>query len=364
MDNAARIVISGYYGFDNIGDEAVLCTIISSLREYIPNVSITILSNNPEKTKKTYGVQAINRWHFGEICKSIKACDLFISGGGSLLQDITSIKTIPYYLGIVKIALHYKKKVIFYSQGVGPVNKSINKWLIKKIVNKVNHVFVRDSSSKELLINLGVKAPITVAADPVLGISIDKSLVDSIKTSFEEKKTVGICLRPWHNKDQIIDSLLPHLKQLIEKGYNLYLLPMYYEQDLNIAQEIYSQLGDNTKLINKKLTIEETLAYTASFDFLIGMRLHSLIMATVAATPVVALSYDPKVKAFADEMQMQYCIDVNEISKDNIGEALTNLIENLDTEKQRLRLAYNKKIEDVYSPVIYIKECLEERKHE
>lgn len=362
MDNTARIVISGYYGFDNIGDEAVLSTIISSLREYIPNVSITILSNNPEKTKKVYNVEAINRWNFGDICKAIKSCDLFISGGGSLLQDITSFKTIPYYLGIVRIALHYKKKVVFYSQGVGPVNKSFNKWLIKRIVSKVDHVFVRDNSSKELLQSLGVKAPVTVAADPVLGISIDKSLVNSIKNSFEEKKTAGICLRPWHNNEQIINSLLPHLKKLIKEGYDLYFLPMYYEQDLDIAKEIYDQLGDQAKLINKKLTIEETLAYTASFDFIIGMRLHSLIMATVAGTPVIGLSYDPKVKAFMDEMQMQYCIDINEISEENVGENLSQLIENLDTERQRLKLAYNKKIEDIYSPVIYIKERLEERK--
>lgn len=362
MDNTARIVISGYYGFDNIGDEAVLSAIISSLREYIPNVFITILSNNPEKTKRLYHVDAVDRWNFGEICKAIKGCDLFISGGGSLLQDVTGCKTIPYYLGIVRLALHYKKKVVFYSQGIGPVNKSVSKWLIKKIVSKVDHVFVRDNFSKQLLLDLGVTSPITVAADPVLGIAIDKSLVSSIKDSFGEQKTAGICLRPWDNNKQIINSLLPHLKQLIEEGYVLYFLPMYYDQDLDISQEIYNQLGDQVKLINKKLTIEEALAYTASFDFVIGMRLHSLVMAVVANTPVMALSYDPKVKAFVDEMQIPYCIDVQQISTENTGEVLMSLIENLETEKQRLKLAYNKKLEDIYSPVIYIKECLEEKK--
>ena len=127
MSNTNKIVLSGYYGFDNIGDEAVLFSIITALRKEIKDVHITVLSNNPDKTKALYGVESVNRWDIKAVARSIKESDLLISGGGSLLQDVTSSKTIPYYLAIVKIAQFYKKKVVFYSQGIGPVNKGISR---------------------------------------------------------------------------------------------------------------------------------------------------------------------------------------------------------------------------------------------
>ena len=98
MDGTRKVVLSGYYGFDNIGDEAVLYSIISLLKKNIPNVQITVLSNNPDKTSILYQVEAVNRWNLKKIISVIKKSDLVISGGGSLLQDVTSNKTIPYYI--------------------------------------------------------------------------------------------------------------------------------------------------------------------------------------------------------------------------------------------------------------------------
>nr|WP_316046858.1 polysaccharide pyruvyl transferase family protein [Planococcus glaciei] len=104
-----RIVLSGYYGFDNVGDEAILYAIIQSLKEYYPEIGIVVLSNKPEKTARTYGVEAVNRWNVAEVAKAIKAADGLISGGGSLLQDETGRKSIPYYAGVMKIAQFLKK---------------------------------------------------------------------------------------------------------------------------------------------------------------------------------------------------------------------------------------------------------------
>ncbi|MBF6633431.1 MAG: polysaccharide pyruvyl transferase family protein, partial [Planococcus sp. (in: Bacteria)] len=90
-----RIVLSGYYGFDNVGDEAILYAIIHSLKEYYPRIEIIVLSNKPEKTAETYRVKAVNRWSLKDIRAAIKSSDGLISGGGSLLQDETGRKSIP-----------------------------------------------------------------------------------------------------------------------------------------------------------------------------------------------------------------------------------------------------------------------------
>ena len=115
-----NILISGYYGFDNIGDESILRTLVTSLRERIPNCSLTVLSHDPAATREKYGVEAVERMSPLAIARAVRRCDMLISGGGSLLQDVTSSKSLHYYLAIIRFAQLLGKKVLIYSQGIGP----------------------------------------------------------------------------------------------------------------------------------------------------------------------------------------------------------------------------------------------------
>ncbi len=115
-----RVVISGYYGYHNVGDEAILKSIITALRSQDANIEIVVLSNDIEYTKKTYNVEAINRWNILQIYNELRKSDGLISGGGSLLQDATSNRPIKYYTFIMKIAKFAKKPVFIYAQGIGP----------------------------------------------------------------------------------------------------------------------------------------------------------------------------------------------------------------------------------------------------
>ena len=122
-----NILISGYYGFDNIGDESILRTLVSSLREHIPDCSLTVLSHNPASTREKYGVEAVDRMSPVAILRAVKKCDMLISGGGSLLQDVTSSKSLHYYLSIIRCAEFFHKKVFSYSQGSGPIDRPGNR---------------------------------------------------------------------------------------------------------------------------------------------------------------------------------------------------------------------------------------------
>ena len=164
-----RIMISGYYGFDNTGDEAILKSMVEAFKKKIPQIKITVLSRNPLQTSRTYLVEAINRLHLIRIMFCLRNVNLFISGGGGLLQDSTGKGwSILYYLGLILIVKIAQVPVMIYAQGIGPVNKRINKKLIKWILNNVDLITVRDNFSKELLENLGVVKPkIYVNSDPV-----------------------------------------------------------------------------------------------------------------------------------------------------------------------------------------------------
>ncbi len=365
MANTNKIVISGYYGFDNIGDEAVLYTIISTLKKEIPGAKIMVLSNNPEKTAQIYDVQSINRWDLKNIARVIKNSDLLVSGGGSLLQDVTSSKTIPYYLAIVKLAQIYKKKVVFYSQGIGPVNKKLGRWLIKRVANKVDAIFVRDEASKTLLEQIGVKKEIGVAIDPVLGIA-------TAKKKDKLDKTVGIYIRPWESEEQnqkMIIAMKDGLIKLLEKGYRLYMVPMHYEQDLEISKALKASLEIEMKnkgldlenyvtVLDKKLSVKEVLKYTSQFEFVIGMRLHSLIMAAANCVPMIGLSYDPKVTEFIKQIRVPYCINVKEIDAITFKNNIESLLSDLEGQERLLKESCENNKDKLKLPIESIRNLL------
>ena len=118
-----RYVVSGYIGFDNFGDEAI-ASVLTSNQKKIGAEKITLISSNPPKTSKLYGVESTGMFGF---VKPIKDSDVLISGGGSLLQDVTSLKSLVYYLGIIMTALFFRKKVIIYAQGFTPFRTKIGK---------------------------------------------------------------------------------------------------------------------------------------------------------------------------------------------------------------------------------------------
>lgn len=163
-----NIVISGYYGFHNAGDEAMLLAILQALRKTFDAPSITVISGNPSDTAKTFGVKAVPRFGILPILSSLFRTDLLISGGGSLLQDVTSWKSMIYYLTIIIFGVLFRKQVFLYSQGIGPVRYRIIRIILKHVLNHVDAITVRDSESKGFLQRLGVHRTIYTTADAVL----------------------------------------------------------------------------------------------------------------------------------------------------------------------------------------------------
>ncbi len=364
MARKKRIVISGYYGFDNTGDEAVLYSILGALEQECKNqaLDITVLSNQPEKTNQLYGVKAINRWDIKEIYRSIRSCDLLISGGGSLLQDVTSNKTVPYYLLIIKMAQWHKKDVLFYSQGYGPVNKSYNKYLISKVLNKTNHIFVRDDHSKEALLEIGVtKAPIKVVADPVLGMTANQETILKMKNYVESyskgKLRVGIYLRSWKNDHRLVEKMGILCEILDQKGLDIFFVPMQHPEDCDFLEKLdFPRLS--THRIKDDLTIQENFALTGQMDIVIGMRLHALIMATAQGVPIVGISYDPKVEDFMKMLDHKDCFDVETFDPEELANSVVAQITNIEKEKEDMRYKKQLLIDKVYQPAKQINQIL------
>ena len=159
-----RFVLSGYFGFKNFGDEAILSVLINKLQQ--DKHRVTVISSDPQYTLKNYKhIRSIKTFNFRNIIGAIAKSDVLISGGGSLLQDVTSVKSLIYYLLIIAIGLFLRKKVIIFAQGIGPINSIAGKTLTKQLLKHCTYISVRDEKSYELLKNWNIDADLV--CDPI-----------------------------------------------------------------------------------------------------------------------------------------------------------------------------------------------------
>ncbi len=306
-----KVVISGYYGFDNLGDEAVLAGCIKGLREINPDVEITVLSHTPGVTEGRYNVNSVARNNMKKVIGILGNSDLFLSGGGSLLQDVTGWKSIPYYLGQVLLADILNNKTVFYAQGIGPVTSKINKKLIKWIGNRCDLITLRDQKSRELLQALGVDEKlIKVYTDPAFILQPEHT-----GNYFPEKENViGVVVRPWRD-NKYLPLLITGLEYLADTlPAEIVIIPYHYYEDRKIARQLQEQLKCEAKVLADKYTPGEMLNIFSSLDFCIGIRLHSLIFAAISKIPFIGISYDPKVEAFLQKLGINCKLQIDNLS--------------------------------------------------
>ncbi len=309
-----RIVLSGYYGFDNAGDEALLTAISNSLRAVDKTFEITVLSGNPERTAMVHGVRAVSRINPLVLIRELSRADLLISGGGSLLQDVTGPLSIPYYLGIVVLAKILGTRVVFYAQGIGPVNRKLSRYLIKLVANRVELITLRDGESAELLKSIGVyRPPVYITADPVFSLRPTEEEVRNAESYLaqlglkKDQGIIGISIRPWETfSDRQIAELLDRAAEL---GYPLLFIPLQHPVDLEYSLRIKNLMKSPATVVESQFSSTGLMGIISHLRLMIGMRLHSLIFSACVGTPFEGISYDPKVEAFLKQFNKSPLFD-------------------------------------------------------
>ncbi|MFY0543737.1 polysaccharide pyruvyl transferase CsaB [Brevibacillus sp. H7] len=338
----SRILISGYYGFNNAGDDVVLYGIISSLRREQPNISLAVLSNQPERTEALFGIPAYNRWSLSTIIRELKRSDLLVMGGGTLMQDVTSPRSVLYYLGIVMIAKLLRKPVVFYAQGFGPILKPLSRRMIKQVVNHVDVITVRDYESGEDFKACGVhKAPLYVTADPALTIHPDdvsdeqgKRLLSGLFDDLS-RPLVAISVRDWKQEQQFKQAIADAADSFIENGWNVLFLPMHYPSDLAPSQQIMALMKQpGAKLLEQPVSFHEIMSVLKQCTYVVGMRLHSLILACMLKIPFTGISYDPKIDRFVERAGMPCAGHIRDLNRTALLSLLKKHLDNLPQEKQ------------------------------
>lgn len=360
-----KILISGYYGFNNVGDEAILKGLVEGVKKVVGEIDIVVLSQHPEFTSKKHEVRSIKRTNLLKIFSEMKNMDLLVSGGGSLFQDVTSKRSIAYYIGIIWLAKRlFKKKVMIYSQGIGPVNKRYNRWLLGKILNSIDLINVRDEKSKLELQSLGVTKDILVTTDTVFGIS--QPNLDMGKTVLEKKSVIntkpyiGISVRHWKNCNNIVEEIGKLCEKIVtELDAVPVLIPFHFYKDLKLMEGIYKSLDkdiqDKVIVIDEYLYVEDYLSLIGNMDIMVAMRLHGLIFSVLMGVYPVGISYDPKIQSFLHMMDRADAMEVEALDNSILFKELKDAFIARDENAIKLREYQNKFIElaDIHNHKLY-----------
>lgn len=314
---AKKVVLSGYYGADNFGDEAILETLIQRLKKV--NADITVLSSNPDKTAKIHSVKALKKFAIGQIIKTVSKSDILISGGGSLLQDATSLKSLLYYLFVIFIAQFYKKEVIIFAQGIGPISNKFGEFITKALLKKCRWISVRDDKSLFLLRGWGIKTELV--CDPLYDLELEGS---------KPENKVGIQLRDFKT---LSEKLLITLANRVAIDFPDKEIEIYSFQDSNDLEvckhfeALLLSVNQNlkTKVISGKTT-REIIKLMANLEYMIAMRFHAILIALRYGIKTLAINYDYKVENIANEASLPM---LSMSATENYG-YLFNKLKNLD----------------------------------
>lgn len=315
-----EVLICGAYGKGNSGDEAILRAIITSMRSIDPLIPLTVMTRKPEETRLLYGVRAIYTFDVAHFLRAAGHTKLFINGGGSLIQDSTSSRSLYYYLFTIWAARLRGARVLMYGCGIGHVEKPFNRRVARWILNQPGHVItLRDAVSRRELLDMGITRPdVRDSADPALSLepADDQLAVEYLKQHGLDPNGRYICfsLRPW--KDFGNYAPFAEAADYAREAYGLeaVFMPIEDPTDLAPSRITAQMMHGKGHLLPAPGEVELTMAVLHRMELMCAMRLHALVFSAAANTPFIAASYDIKVSSFMEYVHNPSCCDLNSLT--------------------------------------------------
>lgn len=337
-----QVALCGYYGFSNAGDDAILLSICQGVAAASDEVGLTVLSDQPAQTQALCGMSAEPRFRLGKVLEVLRRSDALLFGGGSLLQDRTSTRSLLYYLSIIRGAQLLGKPVMLFANGIGPVQRPANRRRVRRAVERASVVTLRDEGSAQELREMGVKRKdLTVTADPVFTLAPaeperGRELLAGAGLP-PDRPFAAVSVRGWPGTGsfpQELAALCDHLHQA--HGLDI-LFVMMQPRDRLAAQEVCRAMTQPFRLLDALCTPQELMAVLGQAKLCVAMRLHTLIFAARMAVPCLGLVYDPKVASYLRELDMPSAGDVEGFDRRQAIAQADALLADYDGALARLR---------------------------
>lgn len=358
MDSRGKgALICGFYGNQNLGDEAMLSGMIKLLRKQQHDLSITVFSGDTQDTESRHSVRAVNyggqKFRFRHNL-TILQNRYFILGGGDLLRDKPENSVALTWLHPLKRALQFGRRTLVLGISVGEIWRPETKELIPQVLDRVDLLTVRDAHSKAKLEQVGVRKTIHVISDLALQ-TLPEKVSQTIRPT-DQPIQVGISIRHLSDRSGSIVDIYPAFQKelaaladfLVEK-YNatVHFLPFraykygYHPNDDDYISSIdllrYTRYSSQFVVHRYFESLQDLNKLVGSLDLMIGMRLHSLILTAGAGVPVIAAEYDPKVRGFMEEInQGEFSIPLDCFEKTRVFPLIEKILSNQLTARRNI----------------------------
>ncbi|MCL4368309.1 MAG: polysaccharide pyruvyl transferase family protein [Actinobacteria bacterium] len=364
---AETILIAGYYGFGNLGDEAILSGMLHDLRTLEPDLRFIVASADPQLTNHTHGVTAIDARDLPEVVTTMEQSDLVLLGGGGLFHDYweadprsvlsANQEGQAYYAAIPLLARMLGKRCMIYAAGVGPLRTENSRRLTRQAFALAQRSTVRDGASFDLLKSIGLDVShsrVEVTADPAFSLEVGNAGGgrDLRLELGHEAGTplVGVCLRNWDlpglPADWEVEVAEGTRAVLLQTGAQAVLIPFQqrpgwsHTDDRAIAVRLHARLGESLSCVLRedRIAPADTASLFSSLACVLTMRLHAALFAVEAGVPVVSLACDPKLEHVMSDFGVgQWCLAPERWERSAIRDSL--LMSMAEQDPDALRLA-------------------------
>jgi len=315
MADTLKVGITGSYGGLNLGDEAILQSIIAQLRRDLPQVEITVFSRDADDTKRRHGVERavpVRKLSRAEVLPEIERLDLLIIGGGGILYDADA----RIYLREVALAKEKQVPVMVYAIGAGPLDDRDVQKAVAESLEGVDLITVRERSAQQVLEHAGVHREIVVTADPALLLKPEALPRGVLRTEGLEgrRRLIGMSVREPGVAAPDLDvsqyhSLLANAADFMVDRFDADVVLVPMERSVLDTQHSHAVIAkmlraQRASVLKGEYSSGQLLSLMGKFDFGLGMRLHFLIFAALQGTPFVALPYAGKVSGFLEALNL------------------------------------------------------------
>ena len=318
-------LVCGAYGRGNAGDDAILEAIVTELRQVDPDLPVWVLSRNPESTRLTYRVNSIYTFAFPKFLWRMRKTKLYINGGGSLMQDVTSHRSLWFYLFTISWAKRLGNQVMMYGCGIGPIHSPANRQRASRVLQKsVDAITLRDTHSKDELEDMKVTAPeIILSADPTVILPpAPEQAIDGILESqgIDPKgKYIGFALRPWPGFEEKAQIFAAAADYAYEKyGLTPVFLPIERRLDVAAARSAAQYMKAPHYILQETGSSSHTIGLFARMQVVVSMRLHALVFAAGQGVPLVGVVYDQKISSFLSYIGQDLYADLSEVTAEGL----------------------------------------------
>ncbi|MGB9866341.1 MAG: polysaccharide pyruvyl transferase CsaB [Bacillota bacterium] len=340
-----RVVIAGYHGFGNLGDEAILQATLCEFRRLAPEVEFTVLSRDPAWTSGAYRVRSALRIDPRQVIKELRAAQMFLLGGGSLLQDMTSLRSLMYYAGLLWIGKKLTGKAMVFANGIGPITTPLGRALSRTALNGADLITLRDPDSAQTLKELGVDRQPIVTADPAF--LLEPEPVEGQPDPFQAEgippaqgPRIVVSVRLFRNAAVGFRELARALDSVVEtRKAQVVMVPMHRTMDLEPSRQVLALMKRPGFVLQRQYSPGQVLYMLAKCNAVLGTRLHSLVLGVTALVPTAGIVYDPKVESFLRELGCPCAGSLWDLNARDVVSAVEELLDRSSTIRGQLQRA-------------------------